>query len=393
MIVNSEFMDCWFDNEHRNLRRQIRAWVRNNLGPGDHGQGNLEINACRLANQLGQDGFMAYAVPSRFGGVRETVQARDLCLIREELAWGSALADVMFGVQALGSYPIALAGSEEQQRRYLPPLAKGERIAAFALTEPNAGSDVLAISTQAERNSNGYRLNGVKHFISNAGIAHTYVVFASTQPEAKAKGLSAFIVESNSAGLTVKEKTPLLSPHPIGVVAFDDCFVPQHQLLGGEGEGLKIALSTLDTLRCTVGAAAVGFAQRALDEAVGYSRNRRQFGHALAEFQGIQFGLADMATDLEAARLLVYQAASMKDEDHQEFPLKSSMAKLFATEAAQRIVDQSLQIHGGNGVVAGSIMERLYRDVRALRIYEGTSEIQRLIITKHLLKREQPDGL
>lgn len=386
-------MDCWFDNEHRNLRRQIRAWVKNYLGPADHGQGNLEINACRLANQLGQDGFMAYAVPSRFGGVRETVQARDLCLIREELAWGSALADVMFGVQALGSYPIALAGSEEQQRCYLPPLAKGERIAAFALTEPNAGSDVSAISTRALRNTNGYRLNGVKHFISNAGIAHTYVVFASTHPEAKAKGLSAFIVESDSAGFTVKENTPLLSPHPIGVLAFDDCFVPQHQRLGGEGEGWKIAQRTLDTLRCTVGAAAVGFAQRALDEAVGYSRNRRQFGHALAEFQGIQFKLADMATELEAARLLVYQAASMKDEDHQEFPLKSSMAKLFATEAAQRIVDQSLQIHGGTGVVVGNILERLYRDVRALRIYEGTSEIQRIIITKHLLKHEQPDGL
>lgn len=386
-------MDCWFDNEHRNLRRQIRAWVKNNLGPGDHGQGNLEINACRLANQLGQDGFMAYAVPSRFGGVREMVQARDLCLIREELAWGSALADVMFGVQALGSYPIALAGSEEQQRRYLPPLAKGERIAAFALTEPNAGSDVSAISTRALRDTNGYRLNGVKHFISNAGIAHTYVVFASTQPQAKAKGLSAFIVESNSAGFTVKEKTPLLSPHPIGVVAFDDCFVPQHQRLGGEGEGLKIALRTLDTLRCTVGAAAVGFARRALEEAVGYSRNRRQFGHALAEFQGTQFKLADMATELEAARLLVHQAAWMNDQRHQELPLKSAIAKLFATEAAQRIVDQSLQIHGGNGVVVGNILERLYRDVRGLRIYEGTSEIQRLIITKHLLKQEQPDGL
>jgi len=393
MIVNSEFMDHWFENEHRNLRRQIRAWVRNNLGPGDHGQGNLEINACRLANQLGQDGFMAYAVPSRFGGVRETVQARDLCLIREELAWGSALADVMFGVQALGSYPIALAGSEEQQRRYLPPLAKGERIAAFALTEPNAGSDISAISTQAERDTNGYRINGVKHFISNAGIAHTYVVFASTQPEARAKGLSAFIVESNSAGFTVKEKTPLLSPHPIGVVAFDDCFVPQYQRLGGEGEGLKIALRTLDTLRCTVGAAAVGFARRALEEAVGYSRNRRQFGHALAEFQGIQFALADMATELEAARLLVHQAAWMNDQRHQELPLKSAIAKLFATEAAQRIVDRALQIHGANGVVVGNILERLYRDVRALRIYEGTSEIQRLIIAKHLLKQEQPDGL
>ncbi len=336
---------------------------------------------------------MAYAVPAKFGGVRESVQARDLCVIREELAWGSALADVMFGVQALGTSPIALAGNEEQKRHYLPPLAKGERLAAFALTELNAGSDVSAIGTRALRDTNGYRLDGVKHFISNAGIAHTYVVFASTQPEAKAKGLSAFIVESDSAGFTVKEKTPLLSPHPIGVLAFDDCFVPQHQRLGGEGEGWKITQRTLDTLRCTVGAAAVGFARRALEEALAYSRNRRQFGRALAEFQGIQFKLADTATELEAARLLVYQAASMTDHHHREAPLKTSMAKLFATEAAQRIVDQSLQIHGGNGVVVGNILERLYRDVRALRIYEGTSEIQRLIIAKHLLRKEHDDGL
>ncbi len=386
-------MEHSFDQEQPTLRRQVRAWVKSYLGTAGDGQLDLENEACRLAKQLGQDGLMAYAVPGKFGGVRESVQARDLCVIREELAWGSALADVMFGVQALGTSPIALAGSEEQQRHYLPPLAKGERLAAFALTEPNAGSDVSAIGTRALRDTNGYRLNGVKHFISNAGIAHTYVVFASTQPEAKAKGLSAFIVESDSTGFTVKEKTPLLSPHPIGVLAFDDCFVPQHRRLGGEGEGWKIAQRTLDTLRCTVGAAAVGFARRALEEALAYSRNRRQFGRALAEFQGIQFKLADMATELEAARLLVYQAASMKDHHHQEAPLKTSMAKLFATEAAQRIVDQSLQIHGGSGLVVGNILERLYRDVRALRIYEGTSEIQRLIIAKHLLRKEHADGL
>jgi acyl-CoA dehydrogenase len=386
-------MEHSFDKEQPTLRRQVRAWVKSYLGTAGDGQLDLESEACRLAKQLGQDGLLAYAVPGKFGGVRESVHARDLCVIREELAWGSALADVMFGVQALGTSPIALAGSEEQQRHYLPPLAKGERLAAFALTEPNAGSDVSAIGTRALRDTNGYRLNGVKHFISNAGIAHTYVVFASTQPEAKAKGLSAFIVESDSAGFTVKEKTPLLSPHPIGVLAFDDCFVPQHQRLGGEGEGWKIAQRTLDTLRCTVGAAAVGFARRALEEALAYSRNRRQFGHALAEFQGIQFKLADMATELEAARLLVYQAASLTDHHHREAPLKTSMAKLFATEAAQRIVDQSLQIHGGNGVVVGNILERLYRDVRALRIYEGTSEIQRLIIAKHLLRKEHADGL
>jgi acyl-CoA dehydrogenase len=386
-------MEHWFDKEQPTLRRQVHAWVKSNLGSAPDGQLDLESEACRLAQQLGHDGLMAYAVPEKFGGVRESVHARDLCVIREELAWGSALADVMFGVQALGSFPIALAGSEEQQRHYLPSLARGETLTAFALTEPNAGSDVSAIGTRARRDDHGYRLNGVKHFISNAGIAHTYVVFASTQPEAKAKGLSAFIVESTSAGFTVKEKTPLLSPHPIGVLAFDDCFVPQQQRLGGEGEGWKIAQRTLDTLRCTVGAAAVGFARRALEEALTYSRNRRQFGRALAEFQGIQFKLADMATELEAARLLVYQAASMHDHHHPEAPLKTSMAKLFATEAAQRIVDQSLQIHGGSGVVVGNVIERLYRDVRALRIYEGTSEIQRLIIAKHLSRKEPADGL
>jgi acyl-CoA dehydrogenase len=386
-------MEHSFDKEQPTLRRQVRAWVKHHLGTAPHGQLDLESEACRLAKQLGQDGWMAYAVPGKFGGARESVRAGDLCVIREELAWGSALADAMFGVQALGSFPIALAGSEEQQRHYLPSLAKGETLAAFALTEPSAGSDVSAIGTRALRDSNGYRLNGVKHFISNAGIAQTYVVFASTQPEAKAKGLSAFIVESDSAGFTVKEKTLLLSPHPIGVLAFDDCFVPQNRRLGGEGEGWKIAQRTLDTLRCTVGAAAVGLARRALEEALAYSRNRRQFGHALAEFQGIQFKLADMATELEAARLLVYQAASMKDQRHQDAPLNASMAKLFATEAAQRIVDQSLQIHGGSGVVVGNILERLYRDVRALRIYEGTSEIQRLIIAKHLSRKEPADGL
>ena len=386
-------MEHSFDQEQPTLRRQIRAWVKSHLGSAGDGQLDLESQACRLAQRLGKDGIIAYAVPGKFGADRESVHAHNLCVIREELAWGSALADVMFGVQALGASPIALAGSPAQQRRYLPPLAKGERLAAFALTEPNAGSDVSAIATRAIRDTNGYRLNGVKHFISNAGIAHTYVVFASTDPEAKTKGLTAFIVESDSAGFTVKEKTPLLSPHPIGVLAFDDCFVPQQQRLGSEGEGWKIAQRTLDTLRCTVGAAAVGFARRALEEALTYSRNRRQFGRALAEFQGIQFKLADMATELEAARLLVYQAASMHDHHDSEAPLKTSMAKLFATEAAQRIVDQSLQIHGGTGVVVGNVIERLYRDVRALRIYEGTSEIQRVIIAKHLSRKEPADGL
>jgi acyl-CoA dehydrogenase len=324
--------------------------------------------------------------------VRETVQARDLCVIREELASHSALADVMFGVQALGSYPIVIAGTAEQKQKYLPPLATAENIAAFALTEPEAGSDAAAIRTRATKVSGGYRLDGSKCFISNAGIAHTYVVFASTEPNVRAKGISAFIVQADASGFSVKEKTRLLSPHPIGVLSFDNCFVAQQQMLGTDGEGLSIAFRTLDTLRSTVGAAAVGFARRALSEALAYSQSRRQFGRPIGDFQGIQFKLADMAADLEAARLLVYQAAWAHDMQDPELPLKSSIAKLFATEAAQRIVDQALQIHGGNGVVAGHIMERLYRDVRALRIYEGSSEIQKLVIAKSLMHKERTYG-
>jgi len=378
-------MKCLLDNERQSLRQEIRSWVTNNLTTAGHGQWELDSEACRLVNRLGQDGFMAYIAPRKFGGVREEVQARDLCIIREALAWGSALADVMFGVQALATYPIVIAGNEEQKARYLPSLARGETIPAFAMTEPNAGSDVSSITTRAVRDANGYRLNGVKHFISNAGIAQSYVVFASMEPQDRTKNISAFIVDSDSPGFIVKQKTPLLSPHPLGVLAFEDCFVSQRQRLGCEGEGLKIALKTLDMLRCSVGAAAVGLAKRALDEAIAYSRNRRQFGRALAEFQATQFKLAEMATELEASRLLVYQAAWTNDQHQPEASRKSSMAKLFATEAAQRIVDQSLQIHGGNGVIAGNIMERLYRDVRALRIYEGTSEIQKLIIARSLL--------
>jgi len=384
-------MDFRRDEQERQLRERLESWKRHNPSV-EHDPDDLERDACGLARRLGTDGFMAYAIPHQYGGVRETVQARDLCVIREELASHSALADVMFGVQALGSYPIVIAGTAEQKQRYLPPLATAENIAAFALTEPEAGSDAAAIRTRATKVSGGYRLDGSKCFISNAGIAHTYVVFVSTEPNVRAKGISAFIVQADAPGFSVKEKTRLLSPHPIGVLSFDNCFVAQQQMLGTDGEGLSIAFRTLDTLRSTVGAAAVGFARRALSEALAYSQSRRQFGRPIGDFQGIQFKLADMAADLEAARLLVYQAAWAHDMQDPELPLKSSIAKLFATEAAQRIVDQALQIHGGNGVVAGHIMERLYRDVRALRIYEGSSEIQKLVIAKSLMHKERTYG-
>jgi acyl-CoA dehydrogenase len=375
----------FFDRDHSALRTEIRAWAENNLFSVRTIHSNLDEEARRLVRELGAIGFIRHAVPQAFGGAKEGVQARDLCVIREELARGSALADTMFAIQALGSYPITLAGSETQKWRYLPPVAQGTAIAAFALTEPEAGSDVSSLQTRAARHGKEYILSGTKRFVSNAGIAHYYVVFASTAPDQRGKGISAFVVDADTPGLVVREKTQLLSPHPIGVIAFEECRVPDTSLLGSEGEGLKIALGTLVVLRCTVGAAAVGLAQRALEEAIGHSRTRRQFNRALNEFQAIQLKLADMATELEAARLLVYQAAWASDCAGADTKQKSSMAKLFATEAAQKIIDQALQIHGGSGVVVGSAVERLYRDVRALRIYEGTSEIQKLIIARELL--------
>jgi acyl-CoA dehydrogenase len=376
----------FFDQDHFSLRARVHSWVDAHLiGTGE--QADVEAAARLLVRELGSQQFLAFTVPAAYGGKRARVQARDLCVLREELARGSALADALFAVQALGSCPVILAGGEEQKRRYLPPIASGKAIAAFALTEPEAGSDVASLQTRALKRDNQYALSGTKRFISNAGIAAFYVVFASTAPEKKHKGVSAFIVDAATPGLVVKEKTALISPHPLGVIAFEDCVVNADARLGAEGEGLNIAYGSLDVLRCTVGAAALGLARRALDAAIHYSSQRRQFGRAIGEFQGIQFKLADMATELEAARLLVYQAAWSHDCGNGNARVQSSMAKLYATEAAQRIVDQALQIHGGAGLVSGSIMERLYRDVRALRIYEGTSEIQKVIIARELLKK------
>ena len=379
----------FFDQDHFQLRARVRQWTEKNLFTSGGEEQQTDDVARRLVRQLGNEGFLSYALPKEFGGVRAKAQARDLCVIREELARGWVLADTMFAVQALGSYPIALFGTEEQKERYLPPFAKGTAIAAFALTEPEAGSDVAALKSRALRRDGEYVLAGNKRFISNAGIADSYVVFASTAPDLEGKGISAFVVDANNPGLVIKKRIQMISPHPIGMIAFEECVIPESSLLGNQGDGLKIALVTLDLFRCTVGAAAVGLAQRALEEAVDYGRKRRQFDRPLTEFQGIQFKLAEMATELEAARLLVYQAAWAHDSGAADAKLKSSMAKLFATEAAQRIVDQALQIHGGMGVVVGSVVERLYRDVRALRIYEGTSEIQKLVIAREMLGRSR----
>jgi acyl-CoA dehydrogenase len=375
----------FFDQDHVSLRSRVRAWVDAHPRMNEESQ-DAGATACQWVQQLGKEEFLAFAVPAEFGGKRARVQARDLCILREELARGSALADAMFALQALSSYPVTLAGSDEQKRRYLPSTASGQAIGSFALTEPEAGSDVASLQTRAVKRNGGYSLSGTKCFISNAGIADYYVVFAATAPEKKGHGISAFVVDAETEGLVVKERTRMMSPHPVGVIAFENCIAGAHSLLGGEGEGLGIAYGSLDVLRCTVGAAALGLAQRALEEALRYSRARRQFGRPIGEFQGIRFKLAEMATELDAARLLVYRAAWSIDCAHPAARHQSSMAKLYATEAAQRIIDQALQIHGGVGLVNGNIMERLYRDVRALRIYEGTSEIQKLIIARELLK-------
>jgi acyl-CoA dehydrogenase len=376
----------FFEQDHLSLRARAREWVEKKLFSSSEQSCVVDQRAISLAKELGSEGFLKYTVPLEFGGLRPKIQARDLCILREELARGDALADTMFAMQALGSYPIVLAGDDTQKERFLPSIGLGSCIAAFAITEPEAGSDVASLQTIAARRGEGYSLTGTKRFISNAGIANLYVVFASTDPDKKDKGISAFLLDAGATGLVVTEKTEMISPHPIGVLEFRNCSVPRDARLGAEGQGLKIAFETLDLLRCTVGATAVGLAQRALDEALHYSKSRKQFGRPIAEFQGTEFKLAEMATELEAAKLLVYQAAWAHDCAGSDAKQKSSMAKYYATEAAQRIVDQALQIHGGNGLIAGSIMERLYRDVRALRIYEGTSEIQKLIIARELRK-------
>jgi acyl-CoA dehydrogenase len=356
------------------LRPLAEAW-------GERDELNRE-----LARALGKEGVFPLLVPAAYGGALDgPFRSMTLCLIREELARTCVAAEELFAIQGLGSYPILRAGSERQKATWLPPLARGEQVPAFALTEPDAGSDAAALQTRAERDGDGWRLTGVKRFISNAPVADLYVVFAKTAPDRGVKGISAFVVPGGSPGLS---GAPMhtLAPHVIGELTFDGCRVPGDHLLGGEHEGWKVAMGTLDVFRASVGAQAVGLAQAALDLALAHARSRVQFGQPLGQFQLVQAQLADMATELRAARLLVYSAARLKDAGAARVTLESSMAKLYATEMAHRVVDRAVQIHGGLGVVRGSAIERLYREARAPRIYEGTSEIQRLIIARQLLR-------
>jgi acyl-CoA dehydrogenase len=371
----------FFEDSHREIARDLDAWCEREIAPLEgHEDQDLDGTCREIVRRLGAGGWLRHAV----SGDGERLDVRSLCLIRETLGRHSGIADFAFALQGLGSGPLSLFGSAAQRRAWLPRVAAGEAIPAFALSEADAGSDVAAMSTTARRDGDVWVIDGEKTWISNAGLADFYVVFCRL-PAAGEKGFGAFLVEADNPGLRVSGRIDVLAPHPLGTITFQDCRVPADALIGEPGKGLKVALATLDVFRSTVGAAALGFARRALDEALAWSVQRRAFGKNLSDFQLTQARLADMALDVDASALLVYRAAWTRDAGAERVTREAAMAKLFSTEAAQRVIDQAVQLLGGRGVVAGAPVERLYREVRALRIYEGTSEIQRLVIAGQLL--------
>lgn len=386
MKMNNAFLEWpFFDDAHRRLAAELEAWA------GDHhaaleAEGIEEKQAVRdIARLLGDGGWLRYVLPASLGGPHAKVDVRSLCIVRDVLARTSGLADCTFAMQGLGAVPIVLFGSAAQHGEYLPRMADGSCITGFCLSEAEAGSDVSALQTTARRDGDAYVLNGRKTWISNAGVAHTFVVFARTGEAPGAKGLSAFVVDASTPGFSVPQSIQVVAPHVIGAVAFDDCRIPAAQMLSHPGDGFKVAMATLDVMRSTVGAAALGFARRALGEARQHVKTRQVFGQALAQFQATQMRIADMALEVDTAALLVYRAAWTKDTLRERVTLEASMAKLHATEAAQRVIDSAVQLFGGLGVTVGSTVERLYREIRPLRIYEGTSEIQKLIIAAQVL--------
>lgn len=389
------FLDWpFFTPAHRELAERLNAWATQRFAHDStaHEDRASVDAACRqIVRDLGRAGWTQYSVPASRGNGASSFDVRALALIRETLAWHDGLADFAFAMQGLGSGAISLAGSPEVQHRYLAKVASGDLIAAFALSEPQAGSDVAAMECQARREGEHYVLDGQKTWISNGGIADFYCVFARTSAAEKradggtaARGISAFIVDADTPGFSIARRIDVIAPHPLATLSFENCRVPVAQRLGAEGEGFKLAMQTLDVFRTTVAGAALGFAQRALDEAIQHATQRPMFGKTLADFQLTQAALADMATDVDAARLLTYRAAWMRDSGG-TVTKEVAMAKMTATESAQRVIDRAVQIFGGRGVVRGEIVERLYRDIRALRIYEGATEVQKLIIGRELL--------
>jgi acyl-CoA dehydrogenase len=389
-MADRTFLDWPFlDKSHRAWRERVATFAADEVAIlVDHR--DADASCRRLVRALGDAGLLAPTVVAMSGG---RFDVRGLCLARETLAYVDGLADFAFAMQGLGSGPVSLFGSDEQRKRWLPAVEAGKAIAAFALTESESGSDVASIRLSAEPDGDDHvRLNGEKTFISNGGIADQYVVFARTGEAPGAKGLSAFMVEAGSDGFSIAERIETMAPHPLARLRFADCRVPVANRVGGAGEGFKVAMATLDVFRSTVGAAALGFARRALDEALGHAASRKMFAGVLADLQLTQAALADMAADVDTAALMVYRAAWTKDAGAERVTREAALAKLVATEAAQRVADRAVQIFGGLGVTAGVKVEALYRDVRALRIYEGASEIQKLVIARAALAAHQGGG-
>lgn len=379
----------FFDDAHRQLERELDAWCGERLRDIDHHDADA---ACRaLVRQLGQAGWLRYCVPAAFGGALPALDSRALCLLRETLARHDGLADFAFAMQGLGSGAITLAGSDAVRERYLPRVAKGEAIAAFALSEPDAGSDVAAMQCSARLSDDGshYVLDGAKTWISNGGIADFYCVFARTGEAPGARGITAFVVDADTPGLTIAERIDVIAPHPLATLRFENCRVPVGNRLGEAGQGFKVAMMTLDIFRASVAAAALGFGRAALDDALARATSRPMFGGVLADLQLTQAAIGDMATAIDSAALLTYRAAWLRDVRQQRTTREAAMAKMVATENAQQVIDRAVQIFGGLGVKVGTRVESLYREIRSLRIYEGATEVQKLIIARETLAARQ----
>jgi acyl-CoA dehydrogenase len=376
----------FFDDGHRRFAAALARFADTTLAGLPHEDVDA---ACRArVNALGEGGFLKAVVPAEHGGLHRSLDVRTLCLAREILAFRDGLSDFAFAMQGLGTVSISLFGSPALKARYLPPVRDGRAIAAFALSEPEAGSDVAALATTAKADGASHlRMDGSKTWISNGGIADHYVVFARTGEAPGAKGLSAFVVDADAPGLSVAERIEVIAPHPLAKLRFEGVRVPLANRLGEPGDGFKVAMATLDVFRSTVGAAALGFARRALHETVERAASRKLFGAPLAELQLTQGAIADSASEVDASALLVYRAAWTKDQGAARVSREAAIAKMFATEAAQRVIDRAVQLHGGFGVTKGVKVEELYREIRALRIYEGATEVQKVVIARELLKQ------
>ncbi|WP_158915581.1 acyl-CoA dehydrogenase family protein [Caulobacter sp. S45] len=373
----------FFDDAHRALADDLRAYVEA-IRPLAEQEHDVDATCRALVARLGADGWLGFCVPEAYGGRLPQLDVRSLCLTREALAQAGGLADFALAMQGLGSGAISLFGDEALKAAWLPRVARGEAIAAFALSEPEAGSDVAAMTTAARADGDDYVLDGTKTWISNGGIADFYVVFARTGA-AGSKGVTAFLVEADRPGFKVEERIELIAPHPLATISFTSCRIPKANRIGEEGQGFKIAMATLDVFRPTVGAAALGFARRALDEALKRAKNRKLFGAPMSALQLVQGQIADMALTVDTSALLVFRAAWIKDVVGGRITREAAMAKLAATDGAQQVIDAAVQIMGGFGVVSGHPVERLYREIRALRIYEGASEVQKVIIAAQTL--------